>query len=75
MAIFEAMGEFIGTIIFEGALHSIPVKIYEWITGKDTGINGYRTEQKKFIKFILAKKFLMTWETDIEQLKSKMTDG
>jgi hypothetical protein len=75
MAVLEAIGEFFATLIFEGVLHSIPVKIYEWITGKDSGVNGYRTEQKKFIKFSVAKKFLLTQDTDIENLKYKIADG
>lgn len=75
MAILEVIGEFFVTIIFEGVLHSIPVKIYEWITGKDTGLAGYRTEQKKFIKFSVAKKFLLVWETDIAHLKYKLGEG
>jgi hypothetical protein len=75
MVIFEFIGEVVGQIFVETIFYSIPVRIYEWITGKDTGLNGYRTEQKKYIKFSVAKKFLLTWETDIEHLKYKMTDG
>jgi len=75
MAIFEFLAEVVGQIVVE-AVFNIPVMIYEWLTGKRTNlINGYRTEQKKFIKFSAAKKFLMTWETDIEHLKYKVTDG
>ena len=75
MIIFEAIGEFLAQIFIESVFYSIPVDIYEWVTGKKTGLNGYRTEQKKFIKFSVAKKFLLTWEADIEHLKFKMTDG
>ena len=72
---FEFIGEIVGEIIFEGVFVRIPVKIYEWITGKNTGTNGYRTEYKKFIKFSVAHKFLLTWEIDIEHLKYKLADG
>jgi|GEM_PF-6461373 len=75
MPIFEAIGEFFGQIFVESFLVSGPVKIYEWLTGKETGIDGYRTEQKKFIKFSLAKKFLLTWEMDMTHLRDKLTDG
>ena len=75
MIVFEAIGEFFGQIFIESVFYSIPVKIYEWVTGKKTKLNGYRTEQKKFIKFSVAKKFLLTRETDIEHLKYKMSDG
>jgi hypothetical protein len=75
VVIFEFIGEIVGQIFVETIFYSIPVRIYEWITGKDTGLNGYRAEQKKYIKFSVAKKFLLTWETDIEHLKYKMTDG
>jgi hypothetical protein len=75
MVIFEFIAEVVGQIVVE-AVFNIPVLIYEGVTGKKTRlINGYRTEQKKFVKFSVAKKFLLTWETDIEHLKSKMTDG
>lgn len=74
MIVFEAIGEIFGQIFIESVFYSIPVKIYEWVTSKDTGLNGYRTEHKKFIKFNIAKKFLMTWESDIEHLKCKMAD-
>lgn len=67
--------EFIGEIILEVVFVRIPVKIYEWITGKETGINGYRTEYKKFIKFSVAQKLILTWETDIEHVKHKLIDG
>jgi hypothetical protein len=75
MAAFEFIGEVFGELILEGVFVRIPVRIYEWITGKETGIDGYRTEYKKFIKFSVARKFLLTRETDIEHLKSKLTDG
>jgi hypothetical protein len=75
MIIFEAIGEFFGQIFIESVFYSIPVKIYEWVTGKDSGLNGYRTEQKKFINFSVAKKFLLTQGTDIEHLKCKVKDG
>jgi hypothetical protein len=75
MPIFEAIGEIVGQIFIETVFYSGPAKIYEWLTGKESGINGYRTEQKKFIKFSVARKFLLTWETDVDQLKYKLTDG
>lgn len=75
MAIFEVIGEIIAQIFIESVFFSGPVKIYERLTGKSTGLNGYRTEQRKFIKFSAAKKFLVTWETDIDHLKSKLTEG
>lgn len=75
MAVFEAIGEFFVTTIFEGLFYGIPVRIYEWITGKDTGVHGYRTEQKKFIKFSAAKKFLLNWEKDLDHLKHELTEG
>ena len=67
--------EFFGGIILEVVFVRIPVKLYEWITGKEIAINGYRTEYKKFIRFSGAQKLLLTWETDIEHLKDKLTDG
>ena len=72
---FEIIGEIFAEIILEGVFVRIPVRIYEWITGKDTGIYGYRTEYKKFIKFTGAKKFLLAWEKDVEHLKDKLADG
>jgi hypothetical protein len=75
MAIFEVIGEVIAQIFIESVFFSGPVKIYERLTGKSTRHNGYRTEQKKFIKFSVAKKFLLTWETDIDHLRSKLTEG
>ena len=75
MIIFEVIGEIVGQLFVETIFYSIPVRIYEWITGKDTGLNGYRTEQKKFIMFSLAKKFILTWETDVEHLKYKLTEA
>lgn len=74
MPIFETIGEFVGQIFVETVFFRGPVKIYEWLTGKETGIDGYRTEQKKFIKFSAAKKCLLTWETDVDHLKYKLTD-
>jgi hypothetical protein len=75
MVIVEFLAEVVGQIIVE-AVFNIPVLIYERVTGKKTRlINGYRTERKKFVKFSVAKKFILTWETNIEYLKSKMTDG
>jgi hypothetical protein len=74
MLIFEAIGEIVGQIFFESVFFSGPVKIYEWLTGKQTGINGYRTEQKKFIKFSVANKILLTWENDIAHLTDKLED-
>jgi hypothetical protein len=73
MPLFEAIGEFFATIIFEGLFYNVPVRIYEWITGKATGMHGYRTEYKKFIKFSAAEKFLLTWETDLDHLKHELT--
>jgi hypothetical protein len=75
MAVFEAIGELFVTIIFEGLFYSVPVRIYEWVTGKDTGLQDYRTELKKFIKFSVAKKCLLTWETDLDHLKHELTEG
>ena len=68
MVIFEVIGEVVGQIFVETIFYSIPGRIYEWITGRATGLNGYRTEQKKFIKFSVAKKFLLTWEIDTDHL-------
>ena len=75
MAIFEIIGEIIAQIFIESVFFSGPVKIYERLTGKSTGLNTYRTEQKKFIKFSAAKKFLVAWETDLDHLKSKLSEG
>jgi hypothetical protein len=75
MMIFEAIGEVLGRLFIESIFYSIPVTIYEWITGKDKTRTGYRTEQKKFIKFSMASKFLITWESDVERLKYKLTEG
>lgn len=75
MAIFEVLGEIIAQIFIESVFFSGPIKIFERLAGKSTGLNSYRTEQKKFIKFDIAKKFLVTWETDIEHLESKLTEG
>lgn len=75
MPIFDFLGEVAGQFIIEVVV-SAPVKIYEWVTGKqiETG-DSYRTEHKKFIKFSSAEKMLVIWETDVDDLKSKMTDG
>ena len=75
MPIFEAIGELVVNVFMETLIFRLPVRIYEWATGKDTGINGYRTEYKKFIKFDTAKKFLLTWEADAEHVKYKLTEG
>lgn len=75
MILFEIIGEIVGQVFVETIFYSIPVRIYEWITGKDTGLNGYRTEQKKFIRFSSSKKFILTWETDAEHLKYKLTEA
>jgi hypothetical protein len=75
MFIFEFIGEIVGQVIVETFIYRFPVEIYEWITGKEARINGYRTEQRKFIKFSVAKKFLVTWETDLDHLKFKLTEG
>jgi hypothetical protein len=71
MAIFEAIGEFVIRILLESALYSA----FDWVTGKNKGINGYRTQQKKFINFDVAKKFILTWEVNIEHLRGKLTEG
>lgn len=74
MLIFEIIGEIFGHIFLD-AIIRIPVKIYEWFTGKETGLfSGYKTEKKKFIKFNTAKKFILAWES-IEQIKSKIAVG
>lgn len=75
MPIFESIGEVLGQIFFESVLYSGPVKIYEWLTGKEPKISGYRTEQKKFIKFNVANKLLLTWGQDIDHLEDKLTDA
>lgn len=75
MPILEAIGEFVVEIFLESIFYSFPIKIYEWITGKNTGILGYRTEAKKFIKFEVAKKFYLSWETDVANLKGKLKEG
>ena len=75
MIIFEVIGEIVAQIFVETIFYSLPVRIYEWITGKDTGLNGYRTEQKKFIRFSSSKKFILTWETDVEHLKYKLEEA
>jgi hypothetical protein len=75
MAVFEVIGQIFAEIILEGVFVRIPIKIYEWITGREIKLDGYRTEYKKFIKFSVARKFLLTWEKDIEHLKDKLTDG
>lgn len=73
MPIFEALGEFIGQILFEGIFFNGPGRIYEWLTGKGPKINGYKTEYKKFIRFSSAKKLLLTWENDIDHLEVMLT--
>jgi hypothetical protein len=75
MAILEFIGQIFVEVFLEGILFRIPVKIYEWITGRDVGIDGYRTEYKKFVNFSVANKLVLTWEKDIEHLKDKLTDG
>lgn len=75
MAIFDVLEEFVGQIVFEGIIFKLPREIYEWVTKKGPKINGYRTDYKKFIKFSIARKFLLTWETDLDHLKLKLTDG
>lgn len=75
MAILEVIGELVVQIFFESILYSITVKIYEWVTGKNTGILGYRTEVKKFIKFEVSKKYYLSWETDMANLKDKLKEG
>src|SRR5262245_14199893 len=75
MIIFDFLGGVLGEIVagaFLEGLFKLPVKIYEWITGKKTRRYSYRTEYKKFIKFSVATKFLLAWETDIENLKEKL---
>lgn len=75
MVIFGIIGELAVRIFAEVLIFSLPVRIYEWITGKDTGIHGYRTEYKKFIKFNMASKCLLAWEADAEDVKYKLTEG
>ncbi|MEJ7646098.1 MAG: hypothetical protein WKF87_16000 [Chryseolinea sp.] len=74
MPIFEFIAEVVVRIVVDVVLHA-PFALYNWVIGKsDKLINGYRTERKQYIKFDAAKKFIMTWETDIELLKHKVRD-
>lgn len=70
MAIFEIIGEVAGRIFLE----ALPMKIQQWITDKEAELDGFKTEQKQFVKFDDAKVLLLIWETDMEQIKYKMTD-
>jgi len=75
MTIFEVIGEIAGRIFIETIFYSGPVKIYEWLTGKEAVVNGYTTRQKKFIKFSAAKKLLITWTTDTVHLTETLGEG
>ena len=74
MVIFEIIGEVV-TQIFLESIVCIPGKIRRWIAGKDARFNGYSTEQKRFINFAVANKFLLTWEADIEHLRYRRAEG
>jgi hypothetical protein len=75
MSIFETIGEWIMESFFHGLLFDGVSGIYNRLTGKKRVIHAYRTEQKKFIKFSVANKFLLTKEKDLNHLKEKLTDG
>lgn len=73
--ILEFLGEMVGGILGEAIFH-IPVVIYRWVTGKENStIGGYQTDYKKFVKFDVAKKFLLIADLDIEHLKASVTNG
>ncbi len=75
MPVFEAIGEFIKEIFFEGIITTGPVAIYNAFRGKKTNVNTYKTEKKKFLDFRSASKVMITWEKDINHLKDKLNSG
>lgn len=68
MTVLELIGEFfIETFVFE-----IPGRIYDFLRGRKSKINGYRTQFRRIVKFNTASKQMLLWGVEVNHAKDEL---